>query len=557
MFESITAFFISIILALMSFCTPAPPKAENLEDIQALADIFREYDLCETVYVLNSSSFSSEEEKMTAIFLQGLVAKKSPQIFITSSSLDNTYLEAIEDRGSVISYTDENGESWTLEGLLKKFSSYITDSGYLLYSLTSSDEGLNIAANYATLEGWLPVTKALEDMAINAGLTKKTDISEDEYNVYYQWKFFEKNKKHFTKTAVVHQSRNATGLRDLAIQQGFYTFFTDENSTDELLFRKRVLSYFGDNTHVLGWTNNEVPFVTGLSEEGNMISPSDHSHNNSILASITCEMPVQKAVKNTYTDGTKHYAALVMSDGDNMQWIQNGYAEYFGKLALKQQFPVTWSFPPMLQDFSPVTAKTVYENAGEKDYFMSGVSGAGYMHPTEYPKKALTGFTDKTAAAMAASNMEYVQILDKTPEDIFDEFRLTNSLKYYTRYDNIKGGIISLDPDRYAGGGGKIYFVDDKPFMTYRMSLWHPSNNMSEVTKEWLKEQADIVNSYPADINSIDGYSVINIHPWTISTESLRYFVSCLNENIVLVTVEEMMEMISTNLPHENAEPTV
>jgi len=557
MFESITAFFISIILALMSFCTPAPPKAENLEDIQALADIFREYDLCETVYVLNSSSFSSEEEKMTAIFLQGLVAKKSPQIFITSSSLDNTYLEAIEDRGSVISYTDENGDSWTLEGLLKKFSSYITDSGYLLYSLTSSDEGLNIAANYATLEGWLPVTKALEDMAINAGLTKKTDISEDEYNVYYQWKFFEKNKKHFTKTAVVHQSRNATGLRDLAIQQGFYTFFTDENSTDELLFRKRVLSYFGDNTHVLGWTNDEVPFVTGLSKEGNMISPSDHSHNNSILASITCEMPVQKAVKNTYTDGTKHYAALVMSDGDNMQWIQNGYAEYFGKLALKQQFPVTWSFPPMLQDFSPVTAKTVYENAGEKDYFMSGVSGAGYMHPTEYSKKALTGFTDKTAAAMAASNMEYVQILDKTPEDIFDEFRLTNSLKYYTRYDNIKGGIISLDPDRYAGGGGKIYFVDDKPFMTYRMSLWHPSNNMSEVTKEWLKEQADIVNSYPADINSIDGYSVINIHPWTISTESLRYFVSCLNENIVLVTVEEMMEMISTNLPHENAEPTV
>ena len=79
---------------------------------------------------------------------------------------------------------------------------------------------------------------------------------------------------------------------------------------------------------------------------------------------------------------------------------------------------------------------------------------------------------------------------------------------------------------------------------------------MSEVTHEWLDAQAETVNSYPADINSINGYSVINIHPWTISIDSLSYFVSKLDEDVVLVTVDELMDMIKTNVPHESAEIT-
>lgn len=554
MFEKISAFFMSIIVFLLSTVTPAPPDAVNPEEIRNLSDITEEIPISDTIYVLDSGMFANNHERITATLFQGIVAKKMPSVYITSCSLDSKYLNAFQDMGHKISRTDENGDKWTLGKLIEKLRSYITDSGYILYN--SENRGsLNIATNYATLEGWLPVSEETEALAINAGLSLKKDISRDNCNTAYQWMFFEQNKNRFSDKAVIHQSEEVTGLRDIAIQQGFFTFFCHEDMTAETLFRKRVLSFFGDNTHILGWAIYEVAFVDSISKEGNMVSPADHAHNNSILSSVRSEDIHQTAVKNTYTDPTKHYVALVMSDGDNIQWIQNGFSEYFRKISLTENFPMTWSFPPLLADLSPLTAQLVYSAAGENNYFISGVSGAGYIHPTQYPEKALAGFTDITAAAMLQSDMKYVQILDKTPENAAEEFRLTSALRYYTRYDNIEGGILSLDPARYAGGHGKVYFVDGKPFLTYRMSLWHPSGNMQEVTKDWLRQQADIINSYPADINSINGYSVINIHPWTISTESLSYFVSCLDEDITLVTADEIMEMISNNIPKENASP--
>ena len=75
------------------------------------------------------------------------------------------------------------------------------------------------------------------------------------------------------------------------------------------------------------------------------------------------------------------------------------------------------------------------------------------------------------------------------------------------------------------------------------------------ITEEWLREQAEIVNSYPADIKSIDGYSVINIHPWTISIDDLSYFVSQLDEDVELVTLDELLTMVEKNIPHETAVP--
>lgn len=552
MFNSIVSFFMSIAIFFYGLFAPAMPEAKPSEEIKELSDICEEFQLSDTVYVIDAGQFSTMDERHLAVSLQGVVAKTQPMIYVRTNHMDNLYLSEMEKAGINISYNDENGKAWSLPALLEKFKSYIADSGYTLYRESEKAEGLNMATNLAVVKGWLPVPESLEYMAKDAGLTMKEDYSDDIYTVIFQWTFFEKYKKHFNDNAICHLQYKVGGLRDLAIQQGFFVFYIDED-VDGNPFRKRVMNYMGDNTPVLGWVKYEVAFVDEASKTGNMAVPSDHSYNNSILASFNCEIPSQKAEKDTYTDPTKHYCALVMSDGDNMQWIQNGYAEYFRKLALDKQFPVTWSFPPLLQDFSPVTVKTVYEAATKDDYFMAGVSGVGYMHPTQFPLDALAGFTDMTASSMEKSGLRYTQILDGTPENELDETKLLTALSYYARYDSIDGGVLSLDPDRYMGGNGRIYFVNDKPFISYRLSLWHPAGEGAEVTDEWLSEQADIVNSYPADISSINGYSVINIHPWTVSIENLAYFVSLLDDSIVLVTVEELMDMINTNIPHTNA----
>ena len=554
MFKSIIAFFSAVILFFAGLFIPEVPDAKKENQLRNLAGICEVRELPEKLYVIESRNLKSQEERHLLAGLQGIVAKTSPCIYLRHSTMCNSYLAQAAAQGIEIVYNDENGNAWTLETLLKKFKSHISDSGYVLYRESEKAEGLNAATNLAALYGWLPVEESLEQLAKDAGLVLKEDYSDTAYNILFQWNFFEKHKSEFDYGAVVSLRYAVSGVRDLAIAQGFYTFYIDDDEDTNLL-RGRVMEYAGDNTPVLGWVKYEVAFVEQASGCGNIAIPSDHSHNLSFLSSLRCEIPEQKHVAKEYTDTAKHYCALVFSDGDNVQWIQNGYGEFYQKLALEEQFPVTWSFPPFMQELSSATVNKIYNDATTLDYFIAGVSGAGYIHPTEYPIDALEAFTDLTAATMLRSKLSYVQILDGTPDNEIEEFRLKNALEYYARYDNIKGGVLSLDPTRYEGGKGRIFFVNDKPFISYRLSLWHPDGENADVTTAWLDAQAATVNAYPADINSINGYSVINIHPWSVSVENLAYFVNRLDDDVVLVNLDELMTMIEANIPHEDAMP--
>lgn len=541
-----------LFITIVSFVVPSPKTEKQLSK---LFDICEDYQVGDKLYVIDAATFKSQEERHLAISLQGVVAKVEPQIFIITNEISYDYLDIVSRNGVKLIFNDSKGEPWTVETLLKKFKPYINDFGYVLYRPSEKAEGLNAATNLAALYGWLPVPVELEALAEQYDLVLKEDFSDDEYNIKFQKDFFKKYKKEFNYNAIVSSRYEWSGLRDLAIQQGFYTFYIDEDE-DTASLREKILDYAGYGTTVLGWAKYEKWYVSQASKNGGMVIPTDHCHNNSFLASFKCEVPQQKHDKTKkYIDTSKHYVALVFSDGDNVQWLQNGFSEYFNKLSLETQFPMTWTVSPSLQEFSPVTSSMIYSASTVNDYFIAGVSGAGYVNPTKYPLSALDDFTDITAAAMLESGLSYVSILDSTPDNIIEDKVLEHRLEYYARYDNIKGGVLSLDPEKYQGGEGKVYFANGKPFVSNRLSLWHPDGEGALVTQEWLKEQAEIVNSYPADMETINGYSVINVHPWSISVENLAYFVSQLDEDVQLVTVDELLTLVENNVPHETATP--
>ncbi|MBP3559391.1 MAG: hypothetical protein J6K49_01840 [Clostridia bacterium] len=544
--------FVVVFTSAFSLAIPSPKTEEQLAE---LYDICKDYQVSDKLYVIDSATFKSTEERHLAVSLQGIVAKVEPQIFIITNEISYDYLDIISKSGVKLIFDDSKGEPWTVETLLDKFKPYITDYGYVLYRSSEKAEGLNAATNLAALYGWLPVPLELQPLAEECKLELKEDFSDDEYNLKFQKEFFQKYKSEFEYNAVVSLRYEWTGLRDLAIQQGFYTFYIDDDEDGDSL-RGKILDYAGPGTTVLGWAKHEVPYVSQASKNGSMVIPTDHCHNNSFLASFKCDIPEQKHNKTKkYIDTSKHYVAIVFSDGDNVQWLQNGFNEYFEKLSSEEQFPMTWTVSPSLQEFSSVTASMIYSASTVNDYLIAGVSGAGYIHPTEYPLNALDDFTDITASSMLKSGLSYVSILDSTPNNLIEDKALEHRLEYYARYDNIKGGVLSLDPDKYQGGEGKVYFANGKPFVSNRLSLWHPDGEDALVTEEWLKEQADIVNSYPADMETINGYSVINVHPWSISVENLSYFVSQLDEDVQLVTLDELLTLVENNIPHETATP--
>ena len=520
-----------------------------------MQEIFDTYDLNKEITVVNIGAISVAQRHSLAA-LQGLVARDKPAIFLDYGSESNRYaLEEMEKAGYKLLYNDAQGNPWNYESVIKKFSSYITDGGYVLYKTIEDHGQLNTATNLATINGWLPVIPEDEETVKKLGLTKSADISEDNINTKYLKKFYKEHKDFFRNDSLVHQYYYASGLRDFAVQQKIFVMYIDDSDFHARLFRKTVLKNLEPSSVILGWCQREVKFTQSISLYGHFVVPSDHSYNLSILSSFDVEkskfnvdFPLEVKL-----DKNKHYVSLVYSDGDNLQWIQNGFSEYHTWLSYGEDTPVSWTFAPSASILSPVDIQRTL-SASENEAVITGPTGGGYARISKMSSKELEAFSDYTAAVMLDSGLEIMTFLDEVKGVSFYK-SYEKRLSYFSRYDNIKGGVIQLDPDRYAGGEGRIFFSDDKPFITVGFSLWYPSGNAEEVTKEWLKEQAEIINAKKADLTSINGYTVINVHPWTIGPDDLQYFISQLGDNVEVIGINELLAAVEQNLPHESAKP--
>ena len=532
---------------------PEPLDTQSLVEMQ---ERFDEFELAEEITVVKASALTLAQ-RQAVIALQGLVARDKPQIFIDYGYETNRYaLNEIQSKGHKLVYNDESGKPWNFGTIVAKFKPYIADGGYTLFA-TEEDHGqLTTAVHLTTLNGWLPVTPADEETVIQLGFEKKADISGDNIDVRYLENFYKENKDKFRDDSLVHMYYYAYGMRDFAVQQNIFVMYVDDSDYEGRVFRDSVMKDLKPSSTIFGWCQYEIKFTESASRYGHHVIPSDHSFNLSILSSFdaTEEKFAAPYDGKAELDPDKHYVAIVYSDGDNLQWIQNGFSEYHTWQSYGLDTPVTWTFAPIAAELSDVDVKRTLAKSGNAT-FITGPSGGGYARIMNMNSKELEAFSDQTASVMLESGLEIMTILDEIKYSNFDS-SMQKRIGYFSRYDNIKGGIIQLDPNNYAGGGGRVYFSDDKPFVTVGFSLWHPSGNADEVTNEWLAEQAAIINAKPADIKTINGYTVINVHPWTVGPDDLAYFVSQLDDGVEVVAADQLLAAIEQNIPHEFAKPT-
>ncbi len=532
------------------------PEPATEQKLVEMSEKFDEFELGEKITVIKSSALTNAQIH-SVIALQGLVAKEKPQIFIDYNNDAAKYtLNELEKAGYELVYNDANGSPWNYKSLVTKFRDYIADGGYILYATTQDHGQLNTATNLATINGWLPVSAEVEQTAKEIGLEKRADISNDNIDLKYLKKFYKENKNHFRNDSLVHLYYYANGMRDFAIQQNIFVMYVKDSDYEARLFRDSVMRELKPSSTIFGWCQYEIKFTESCSRFGHYVLPSDHSYNLSLLSSFDIETAKFEAADTgkVELDPNKHYVAIVYSDGDNVQWIQNGFSEFHTWQSYGIDVPVSWTFAPVLSELSSVDVKRTLEAANGNSSFITGPSGGGYARIINMNSKELEAFSDYTASAMLDSGLEIMTVLDEIKGSGFDA-NMQKRLGYFSRYDNIKGGILQLDPNNYAGGGGRVYFSNDKPFVTVGFSLWYPSGNADEVTNEWLAEQSAVINAKPADITTINGYTVINVHPWTVGPDDLAYFVSQLGDSVEVIGVDTLLAAVEQNVPHEFAQP--
>ena len=552
----ITSFFTSLLIffgsVFAAFLPQAPAPASEAE-LLGMQDCIKKTVLSDVVYAVDISGFSSDE-RYSAIALQGIVAKTSPCIYLLWGGAYSTYLNEIEKSGKRVIRTDENGNRWTYRSLVEQFSDYIGDGGYTLYENGELAEGLNVATNFATAYGWLPVPVSCKEAAQSCGLVMKKDLTSEEYGYAFQRRYFNELKDHFRKGTVVHVNSEMMGLRDLAIEQGFFCFYTRNDSLEISgnAFMREVLCWSGKNTAVYGWCEYEKKTVELISKAGGHLIAADYSYDCSYLSQLETDVRFESAAAEARTDESKHYATLVFSDGDNCQWIQNGYGEYFTLTGTYPDAKVSWTFSPLLKNLCPSAYEKVSAAANGNTSFVCGPSGAGYCNPSRFDAKSLDLFSTETASAMLKNGMRVVTILDDYSP--IKEGKMARSFDYFSRFDNVDGGILFLDPGRYESGKGKVWFSNGKPFASVRLSLWSESG-YEGATDEWIKQQADTVNAYPVDIHSVDGYSVICIHAWSMKPEAVEKFIGMLDEHVEILSADDFIKTMKENVPHKTAMP--
>lgn len=495
------------------------------------------------LFVIDKSELSNDLYAMVAS-LQGIVAKKEAKIFIRDEHNFAHVERFIEEKDLTVT---EFSDPWELVLACKD---YLTDNGYVLFE-TAGSPTLNTAATVSGVERWLSVPLSAKDEAERSGLVRKADMTlkngDGSYVNTYE-SLFERYKDVLNKNVLIHQDPDLVTLRDYGIAAAAFCFYTDESSRHSLEFRKKVYSWANLNAPVLGWSTDEIGYVERTSRQGLIVIASDHSSNLSYLSGCNSDAPIRQKYVNEdiLPDGTKHYVALIMSDGDNLQWCQGlpFSHHYVDRQNSDADYKMTWTAPPLMATLAPEAMKYLYGNANAKDSFICGVSGMGYINPTGFPLRNLDAFAKKTVHAMKSADLSALAVLDGSTS----ERKLKRALQKYADQDYITGGFMQIG-DRYQALNGKIIWCGDKPFISVRRSLWYSPDDGKPI-KEWLKDLADEINALPADPASESGYSYINIHPWSMTIEDVDFFVSLLDEHIELVSAEEMLGLVRANVRH-------
>lgn len=489
----------------------------------------------------------SREEYALASFLQGSVNKKFEHSILIDVDIYTDY----------ISEPFEYGELWSL---VKEYESEF--KGLAVYDLAANDVGINMAATVCAVENYLGVPRSLLEK-LGSSLPVLFDAADYKgSNAERQEAVFNQYRDRLNPTGLIHQvvvgDDFRLELRDFGIYKGFLTFFTDENEED-YAFRHKVLSWADRNIPIYGWTTNEIAFLKNVSAYGNFVVPMDWSANHSYFSNEG-EKAVRLSQKVKGVEPLKegkHYMAIVVSDGDNVQWLERDFATtstYGQRLRSDMNYKMNWTISPSMESLCPLVMQGLYDKA-KNDYFISGVSGIGYTNLMTYPEKHLGAYAEITARAMKSSDLKEICMLDNADMlTNLDDVR--RKIDVLASHNEIKGAIWEIDPNRYESGKGRVIFSSNgKPFVAVRLSLWHKSNRQGNITKEWLDEYVDIINSYPVSPSTIDGYSVLNVHPWTVDMEHVDYLVSKLAPHIELVYVNELIDAISKNVEKKDAFP--
>ena len=213
---------------------------------------------------------------------------------------------------------------------------------------------------------------------------------------------------------------------------------TQTNSTRPNIWKSRQLyekflydmaqnrSATNETAGVMGWNIAEPAFIQASTTYAVGALPSQYFSSGSFFGGMNHDLNIPPVPKRDALDKQKTYIAVYMSDGDNLQFVQNQtgiiWMTNFNDIQ-NTKIPINWTIAPSLADIGPGMLNWFFDNTTVNNCFVAGPSGAQYITPVSESGDAGTylgtnpGKTANKGPNDGKNNLPYAIYFAKLNED--------------------------------------------------------------------------------------------------------------------------------------------
>ena len=360
----------------------------------------------------------SEAERVMFCTLQGIVNRTRPRILLYNHNEEpqTTWPTAHSLRITPVAPSSPYA-------LVKMYKDEI--NGLVLYSNDRCNHYSNLAVTIAGLDRLLPVTAEIRaklvandmDFPVVEDLTPLTMTNALGVYTYLYNNYWNRCNHRL----LISERPTIPYVHDIGAACGSACVWLDPRIANERsLLDKMLKDMTPGRDIVLGWFPEERSGVGEATKFGLSSVPADFFENTTVYTAVNKPIKIPPVPKRPKLEN-KIYAAVYISDGDNIQYCQHAMAKIFeqsgrGKMAMN------WTISPALADFSPMMLNYYYRKASANDCFVSGPSGLGYAmpydaHNTRYyasanSSKLITPYTQLTQRYLEKAGLRVITIWD-------------------------------------------------------------------------------------------------------------------------------------------------
>ncbi len=512
--------------------TPADTEVETEEKPSPVElSRFSHAQKASLIYKLETAG-NTHAERILGASLQGLAAKLSDvQVLYGGGSID-AMMEQIERVWSVPVEETMNGEAPTVATMLQ----YYYENGVLstyIYFDQNSEANYYVAASLAGVLNAVLACEETKPLLDSLGYTCLLDVTAKDDAWLRQSEYWELINK---EIAVEQPWSLMPDLHDYGIMNGCYINFYNGNNMDEHV---AMYGFLEDNAIVFGWNNTlaEGPTVTSLSLNNIALIPSDYAANLSTLSGFAIEsIEMPRVINDTAEAENVHTVCLVVSDGDNIQYVINAMQSE-GLFGARGKIDMGWGFPASAIDTIPPMVTYMYESMTDRDEFVIQLGGIGYTYPSYWDREARLAMIDDLELNMERMDVHYLTILDPTGWD-------TTVLSDFTARDVIKGIIYP----GFDGPVGTMLWTNGKPAVTIRGNIGGGTveDTFGESEVGWTKYFLNR-DSLCTDVTDEKAYSIFYVQCWSFNVAEVAKLQEAVGDNVEFVTPTEFFDRLTAN----------